>query len=646
MSFQYPWAFLLLIAIPILIIIYILKNKFKEETVSSSYIWNLSKQFLKKRNPINTFSKLLALILQCCAILFLTVSLASPVLSFPQGANNIVFVLDSSASMGMTKDGEQTKFNYAKSQIKEIAGNATNGSTFSLISSTSSSWQVCSQISDIDVFNNFVDSVQIDEANSDLDTAMSLAQSLVSQNKADTCYVATDQSFDIAKDDEGNLPDNLHLIDASNQSDNYAITDVEYSYDVKNLTMTLDISYISYVNDALLNFKFNVDGSSFTTALTTGVEAKAGVAGKVSLKLADEIDEESRTYRYYNYETIVVTIENEDCLPEDNVFTLYHNKSSEYTYILLVSSAPFYLRTALTSIANNGLNLSLSVVTPSQYSQAASGYNSQPWDIYVFDCYAPDELPSNGSVWLINVNQTIDGAGFYAQKEYTEDDPGVTLSYTNAVSDALYNQITKGLAKRDIILNTYMRYTLNSNFTTVLSYNNIPMIFAGKNDNGQRQIVMSFDIHNSNLPLLSDFITYLKNFINYSNPSILTDFNYQASDSMTLMLPDNIVDVSIKTPSGQIDHTGTSDIETYKFDEVGTYEVTVKSVYKSRTFKVSVAYPLDERNPLQKDTKTRTIVANSQEVRANAIYDDILPYIIVAVIFFLTDWILYGHEQF
>lgn len=63
MSFQYPWGLLLLLAIPVLIVIYILLNKYKEDTVSSSYVWELSKKFIKKKNPINTFSKLLALIL-------------------------------------------------------------------------------------------------------------------------------------------------------------------------------------------------------------------------------------------------------------------------------------------------------------------------------------------------------------------------------------------------------------------------------------------------------------------------------------------------------------------------------------------------------------------------------------------------------
>ena len=53
MSFQYPLGLLGLIGVPILIIIYIIKSKFTEQTVSSTYLWTLSNQFLKKKRKDN-----------------------------------------------------------------------------------------------------------------------------------------------------------------------------------------------------------------------------------------------------------------------------------------------------------------------------------------------------------------------------------------------------------------------------------------------------------------------------------------------------------------------------------------------------------------------------------------------------------------
>ena len=51
MSFLYPLGLLGLIGIPILIIIYIIKTKYTEQTVASTYLWILSERFLKRKNP-------------------------------------------------------------------------------------------------------------------------------------------------------------------------------------------------------------------------------------------------------------------------------------------------------------------------------------------------------------------------------------------------------------------------------------------------------------------------------------------------------------------------------------------------------------------------------------------------------------------
>ena len=52
MTFLYPLGLLGLIGVPILIIIYIIKNKYTEQTVSSTYIWTYSEQFLKRRKKL------------------------------------------------------------------------------------------------------------------------------------------------------------------------------------------------------------------------------------------------------------------------------------------------------------------------------------------------------------------------------------------------------------------------------------------------------------------------------------------------------------------------------------------------------------------------------------------------------------------
>ena len=53
MTFRYPFALLGLIAIPILIIIYIIRNKYKEVTAPTTYIWEVAAKMLKRKNPFS-----------------------------------------------------------------------------------------------------------------------------------------------------------------------------------------------------------------------------------------------------------------------------------------------------------------------------------------------------------------------------------------------------------------------------------------------------------------------------------------------------------------------------------------------------------------------------------------------------------------
>lgn len=632
MSFQYPWGLLLLLAIPVLIVIYILLNKYKEDTVSSSYVWELSKKFIKKKNPINTFSKLLALILQCCAIVFLAFSLAQPIFSFKNGADNIVFILDSSASMKMKSadDDTKTKFDVAKEKIKDVVANSTNGCTFSLILADSSTKAVCQNISDVDIFNSFIDNAVIDDNNSNLDNALSIAQSMVSENKGSLCYIATDETIDLGE----NPGDNLKVLDVSSKDNNYAIKDLEYSYDSRKKVMTLKTKVISYAEDTEIKVEFFVNDKSLGQKR---LNVEKGKLSDISVDIADLAG------NYKTYESIKASVLNEDKLPEDNDYYLYRSEG-DITKILLVSSNPLYYEAAFSALNSNNCRIYYDVMKSSQYAlySSVTGY-----DIYVFDGYSPKQLPADGAVWLFNID-SVKGCGFVCQEEVKPVDPGALAKYTINSSDLIFQQLTKNLSmKNSIKVGQYKRYTLNNKFTVLLSCDNVPFVFAGKNDNNQRQIVCNFDLQNSDLPMLADYIILMRNFISYSNPKVLDVFKYEAGDTVTFSLPDSAKTIVVTTPSGKEEPISKSDLTTYKLEEAGTYSVKVTNYYgREKVVNFYSAYPSDESDPLKADGKQRSIVKNSQEQKANAIYDDILPFVIVAVVFFLTDWILYGHEQF
>ena len=113
MTFLYPLGLLGLIGVPILIIIYIIKNKYMEQTIASTYVWTVSERFLKRKRPISVIAGIISLILQILAVIFISFSVAHPVILYPGQAYDYYLIVDASGSM-MFKTEESSRFEEAK----------------------------------------------------------------------------------------------------------------------------------------------------------------------------------------------------------------------------------------------------------------------------------------------------------------------------------------------------------------------------------------------------------------------------------------------------------------------------------------------------------------------------------------------------
>ena len=629
MSFSFPLGFLLLLAIPVLIIIYIIKNKYKEKVVSSSYIWELSKKFLKKKNPLNSIANLLNLIIQCLCITFLSFSLAEPIFNFKNVSENEVYILDASASMEMLNSDGFTRLESAKKEISDLVDKASNGSTFTLVVSDSNSRTLCQNIQDKDVFNSILNRVDIDYSESSLENAISLAQSISSNGKG--------SHFSLFTDKEVKIGEGIETYNVADTNNNYAISDFRVNnFKEEDLAYVLyEADVVSYSEDASLEVEFFLDDKSIGKVIQ---DVKQNEVTTFSLKLENAND------AYTNYSSLKAVINNEDYLKEDSEYIIYNSEDFDTTEILIVSNSPFYFESVFNALNSNNIKIEYQTVTPAIYSMSAG---SVGYDIVVFDGYAPEALPVDSAVWLFNCGDSIPNSGFYFQKEYTVADPGIKASYANNNDDLLYQELTKNLVKRDITIKTYLRYTLNSKFTTILSYDNLPFIFAGRNGFNQKEIVFNFDLHNSNFPLLADFIILMRNCIRYSNPSILDKFNYKSHDDVVFTFPDTALSCEITTPSGTKDYLSTSDLQSYALDEVGTYSITVELANnKTRKINIFSSFPVNERVPVSIDENTYSISISADAPKADFAFNALLSTLIVALILLLADWMLYSHEQF
>ncbi len=615
MTFLYPFALLGLIAIPILIIIYIIRNKYKEATAPTTYIWELASKFLKKKNPFSRFEHLLALIVQILAITILSLALAHPVFTLKEGADNIVFVLDASASMSMEHDGK-TRFERAKGLIAEKAEAAASGSTYTLILAEKEPRIVCQKVDDITRFEMYLDSVSATDVASPLLDAIASAQVLFSSGECNLCYLATDQSC-------GEMA-NISFLDVSDNEENYAVTSLEFELSARRLYFTGTL--MSYASDAEITAEILVNGEHYSDLTYPVVKGEAYAFTTTPSNFAGEVN------------SVTLNVKNIDGFMKDNTYTVYANDTTVKTKVLVVSSASTYLRAIFDAMKD----VTYTVISPASYHDNA-GY-----DLYVFDGYSPAVLPSQGAVLMFGLTHTVAGSGFLSSSTATPTGEGVLQFAEN--DSLLYGQLTAGvLGKRDIVISKYQRYSLYKDFTTVLTCDNIPVLFAGRNENGQRQVVFAFDLHDSNLPLLFDYVAFMRNFVDYANPRLMNLFDYEIGDQAIFTIPDEVTTLSIEMPDGTVEPIRYGGTETfaYALDQIGSYALTAN--YDGGSSKVVRFYSHNdyrESDPKPMPEGTYGLTVSEKTVRQDGLWDNILPIVIAAALFFVGDWILYAHEQY
>lgn len=612
MSLLYPLGLLLLIAIPILILIYIIKNKYTEKTVSSTYLWKLSEQFIKKRRPISRIVGIVSLLLQIACVIFLAVSVTNPVFVIPRAAKEYCFILDGSGSMNIVEDG-QTRFDKAKNKIGEMIDGAFKGSVYSLV--------FVGGTTDT-IFENYTDKDRCKKLLSDLDVSycetgsadmLSKAQELFDANRSVDIYLMTDKSYE--------QTENVTVVNVGSGKENYAVSDL--SYEIADGSLNVGGNVISYENAATLHLELYLDGGE-SPALTQEVSVEAAVQTPFTFICKDKIQLKSAR----------VVITDGDGLTLDNEAVIYNVDYENSMRTLIVSDYPFYIQAGLISAGNSQID----VVKTKDYN-----YNGG-YDLYVFDSYTPEELPTDGAVWFFNPRSSISGTNFNFQGDTY---PSSSAEFSKSTSKTI-RSLLNGLTKKDFELSKYVRIGLSGRFTTLATLDGSPLIFAGTNIYGNREVVFAFDLHDSaSFTLSLDYTLLTSNLLNYSFPAIIGSTSYYAGDTLEINIVPGADSLYIKAPSGKEYYPDTS-IAICEFDlnEVGSYTVIMTMKDKSvRTFNVSSSLPLNERVPNPTDSLliVRGIAENNMR---NGIYDSIIAFLIIFAVIAVADFGVYTYEQY
>ena len=612
MTFINPLGLLCLIGIPIIVLIYILRNRFNEQTVTSTYIWTLSEKFYKKRNPFSGLTGIISLILQLLTVLAITLAVARPIFVLPESAGEYCIVIDGSGSMNMEKDGK-TRFDVAKDMARELIDEAADGSTYTLVLASSEVTVPYERISDKKLAKKMLLELECTDGTASYNDALSAAQKLFDDNRSFITYLYTDK--DVA------LHDGVEIVNLSSQNDeNYSLSGVESSY--INGELSVNANVMSHTSDAEITLELYL-GEDKKPSATERVSLKAGVKAPVTLKAGTE-----------SYSSYRLVIADADALAADNEFVGYNVESESGYSVLIVSETPFFLQAALDALTDAKVD----TVKPDAYTGQV-GYG-----LYIFQSYTPSELP-DAAVWLINSSRSVGDSGFGARGVVELDDPAELVMSDSTSTSA--RKLLEGVSGGDIYVSEYVKYSgMYTKFTTLFSHEANPLIFAGVNGLGNREVVIGFDLHKADISLSTDFVALIANLLDYSCPNIVDRSVYTCGEEVEVNITSKIRNVKAVAPDGEeIYIDTTTDIGAFRLDKVGTYKLEVTDTEGEKTYYVYSGAPEGESAPTSR-LESFALVGEKENEMTDGIFDPVVIVLICLALLFTADWMVYCYEKY
>ncbi|NLZ35166.1 BatA domain-containing protein [Clostridium isatidis] len=459
MGFTAFWPLFLLITIPLLILLYILKRKYREEVFSSTLLWSEVYKNTRANTPWEKFRKNIMLLLQILAILALIFSLMKPFLNFGgKSYKNIILVIDNTASMNITY-GNSTRLEEAKRLAKELINSIKEETNTFIIS-----------------YDNSPKILQKEEINKD-----KIIKSIESIEKS---YY------------QGDISDSINFIKAIGQSieEDYEVilfTDKEIS--LGDLNGTVVALGNTGLNGSIDNISHKYLEDKIKVIATVTNRGSEAYEGDFSLYDGDKLIAvetlnlnvgENKTLTFdipaIDNEVLKGELSRHDLLEEDNIY--YHVLGNKkLNKILLVTEQNLFLERALSNIRNS------EVYKTNSLSNLSSSDN---YDLYVFDNVTPTTMPSSGSILFINPSSN----------EYFKVLEGGQGSEAKAVRGEVSNYleaVTFTLAKyNEIDVPYYGRSFIN--------VDEVSIGFKGTINN-RNIAALSFDLHNSDFVLKKEF---------------------------------------------------------------------------------------------------------------------------------------------
>jgi Ca-activated chloride channel family protein len=562
MSLLLPGALAFSIIIPVIFLFYFMRPKRQERVVSSILLWQQASQDLQASRPWQKLRITALLLLQILAAIVIVLVLARPAtfISSPIGGNTII-ILQTSASMQAT-DVPPSRFEAARSDITNLIDGLGPTDQLSLITMAKTPQVLIAFSSDKSQLASALQQAKVTNQNADLEQALSLATSLAA-GRTDTQILVIGDGHVLQPDQTLVSSFPVRYLQIGTDAPNAALLALASQTIQGKLVALAQIANYSHQQRSI-PVELYADGN------LVGVQTAILTAGASGALQWGPLPPATRFLH--------ARIISQDAMTIDHQAWAIAG-GSMHGRVLLVTKGNSFIEAALRLQPN----IDLFETTPDKYK------NGGNFDLTVFDGYIPSSLPFGA---LFFVNPPTDSNVF--GKSGAE----ISISHISAGNDSpnLLNQVD--LSSIHVVRKSH-QLTPAPWMQPIIVTPETPLLIAGEQNN-RRIGALSFDLHDSDLPLQPTFPILIYNLVNWFLPlpvagnaqvapdSSITIQAWPGAKHITITGPDqHTVTVAPPFPVTAFNNT----------DKIGIYSVT--QITQNRelhgAFAVNLFDPLQSR---------------------------------------------------
>jgi Ca-activated chloride channel homolog len=458
-----------------------MRPKRQEQVVSSTLLWRQATQDLQASRPWQRLRITALLLLQILAAIVVVLVLTRPAtfIRSPIGGDTII-ILQASASMQAT-DVSPSRFEEAKSLTTDLINGLGPSDHVSIISMARIPQVVIASSSDKSQLTAALQRAKVTNEDADLEQALSLATSLAAGH-TDAQVLVIGDGHVLPVDQTLVVPFPVHYLQVGTDAPNAAFLALGSQTIQGRLVALAQIANYSHQQRSI-PVELYADGK------LVGVQT-AVLAARASGTL--QWGPLPPTSRFLH-----ASIVSQDAMTVDHEAWAIVG-GSMHGRVLLVTSSNSFLEAAL----HLQPNIDLYETTPDKYANAGN------FDLTVFDDFIPSRLPA-GNVFFVNPP-----AGSYI---FGKSGAEINVSHISAGSDG-QNLLSQVDLSSIHVLRVSHQLIPASWTQPVIVTPETPLLIAGEKDN-RRIAALSFDLHDSDLPLQPSFPILMYNIVSWFLPA-------------------------------------------------------------------------------------------------------------------------------